>query len=154
VVNAAVTSMVTLNKSAADALRLLPRDAVHACTDITGFGLAGHASEMAAASGCTVQIEAARVPLLPGAADLVDGNVPGGGRTNAAHFGPVTRAAARLDPRVVQLMHDPQTSGGLLVAVHPAYADAATQALLASGVDCAEIGQVVAAAGSVRVELR
>ena len=148
VVAAAVRSMRELNKAAADALRGLPAGAVHACTDITGFGLAGHASEMAAASGCTVQIDVARVPLLPGAADLVDGNVPGGGRTNATHFGPATRVTSRIDPHVLQLMHDPQTSGGLLIAIAPAYADGADAALRANGVEAARVGRVRSADGT------
>ena len=83
-VAAAIRSMTTLNRVAAEALQLAA-DAVHACTDVTGFGLIGHASEMAAASRCTLEIDAAAVPLLPGAG-LVQGT-PGGGRTNAQHFG-------------------------------------------------------------------
>ena len=97
--------------------RALPPGAVHACTDVTGFGLIGHASEMAAASRCTLEIEAAAVPLLPGVRALVQGNVPGGGRTNAQHFGARRPVSADLDPDLVQLFYDPQTSGGLLVAV-------------------------------------
>ena len=141
-VAAAVRSMLTLNHTAADVLRRLPAGTVHACTDITGFGLAGHASQMAAASERTLHIDVARVPLLPGAVALVDGNVPGGGRTNAAYFGPGTRAAAHIDARVLQLMHDPQTSGGLLVAVSAEHADRAEAALAKSGVEPARIGHV------------
>ena len=75
--------------------------AVHACTDITGFGLIGHASEMAAASGCTLEIDAEPVPLLAGARALVRGNIPGGGRTNREHFGGGVehRRGARSGPR-------------------------------------------------------
>jgi selenide,water dikinase len=152
VVDRAVASMLTLNKAAADVLRALPRGAVHACTDITGFGLAGHASEMAAASGCTLQIDVSRVPLLPGALDLVEGNVPGGGRTNSAHFGAGTRTNASLDPRIVQLMHDPQTSGGLLAAIDAEYAVRAEAEMRAAGVDAVRIGRV-GLAGGARVEL-
>ena len=74
----------------------MPAASVHACTDITGFGLLGHASEMAAASGCSLEIDAAAVPLLEGARELVSGNVPGGGRTNRQHFG------ARIDDRRIR----------------------------------------------------
>ena len=151
-VAAAVHSMLTLNKAAAAALRELPPGAVHACTDVTGFGLAGHASEMAVASGCTLHIDVARVPLLSGAPDLVEGNVPGGGRTNAAHFGGGTRTAPEIDPRIVLLMHDPQTSGGLLVALAPAYADRADAALRANGVEAVRIGYV-SRRSDARVEL-
>jgi selenide,water dikinase len=150
-IDAAMRSMVTLNSAAAEALRELPAGAVHACTDITGFGLAGHASEMAAASGCTLQIETAAVPLLPGALALVDANTPGGGRTNAAYFGSGVTFSADVNPRVAQLMHDPQTSGGLLVAIEESHADAAEAALRSRGVAVARIGRAIPAADGVRV---
>jgi selenide,water dikinase len=145
VVDGAVAVMTTLNRSATEALRRLPAGAVHACTDVTGFGLVGHASEMAAASGCTLDIETASVPLLPGVRDLVKGNVPGGGRTNAEHFGPGIRFVREIDLETVQLLHDPQTSGGLLVAVAPLHADDAAQALRAAGIAAARIGRASAA---------
>ena len=151
-VDAAIASMLTLNKIAAEALKSLGSDFVHGCTDITGFGLAGHASEMAAASRCTLRIEAGAVPLLPGALDLVQGNVPGGGRTNRAHFEPGTRIAPNLDDRIVQLMHDPQTSGGLLLSIRPDGADRAEAALRSRGVPVARVGRVTPFDG-VRVEL-
>jgi selenide, water dikinase len=146
-IEGAVRSMLTLNRAASEALRSLDRGMVHACTDITGFGLAGHASEMAAASGCTIEIDAAAVPLLPGAMELVEGNVPGGGRTNAAYFGPRTSYAPHLDPRLVKLMSDPQTSGGLLVAVDEHHLATAESALRNAGVSYAAVGRVVPAAG-------
>jgi selenide,water dikinase len=121
---------------------------VHACTDVTGFGLIGHASEVAAASGCTLEIEAAAVPLLPGVSALVQGNVPGGGRTNAEHFAPDARIPADLDPELVQVFFDPQTSGGLLVALHPDHAEEAANALHAAGVPAARIGRVLPSAGA------
>jgi selenide,water dikinase len=150
-VDAAIASMLALNKGAAEALRSLG-DVVHGCTDITGFGLVGHASEMAAASGCTLRIEAAAVPVLPGAMELVDGNVPGGGKTNRVYFEPGTRVAGNLDTRIVQLMHDPQTSGGLLVSIRAADADGAAAALRSGGVLAARIGSVVPFDGA-KVEL-
>ena len=85
--DAAIASMVTLNRAAAEALAELPEGAVHACTDVTGFGLIGHGTELAMASGVVVAIDVAAVPFLDGALDLVDGNTPGGGRTNLEHFG-------------------------------------------------------------------
>ena len=99
-VDAADRVDAALNRVASEVLRGLPGASVHACTDITGFGLIGHASEMAAASGVTVRIESAAVPLLPGVIDLVAGNIPGGGRTNASYFGPYVRVADGLDPRI------------------------------------------------------
>ena len=116
---AAIRSMITLNRVAAEALQSLPAGVVHACTDVTGFGLIGHASEMAAASRCTLEIEGSAVPLLPGVLALVQGNVPGGGRTNAQHFGGDARVSSDIHAELVQLFYDPQTSGGLLVAVDP-----------------------------------
>ena len=148
-IDAAIRSMLMLNKAASEALRGLPRGAIHACTDITGFGLAGHASEMASASGCTIEIRATAVPLLPGALELVEGNVPGGGRSNAAHFGPRVSYAAQLDPQLVLLMNDPQTSGGLLVAVDTTHMTAAESVLREAGVVGADIGRVADRAGSL-----
>jgi selenide, water dikinase len=139
--DAAIASMITLNRAAAEAMELLPVDAVHACTDITGFGLVGHASEMAIASDCTLEIDAVAVPILRGALDLVQGNVPGGGRTNRQHFEPFLRVDGTVDPRVLELLFDPQTSGGLLVAVSPVHAEAAAAIFLQAGVEAARIGR-------------
>jgi selenide,water dikinase len=140
----ALRSMTTLNRLAGDTLRTLPADAVHGCTDITGFGLAGHATEMAVASVCTIEISAAAVPLLPGAAELVDGNVPGGGRTNVAHFGHRVMIPSGLDEARARLLFDPQTSGGLLAAVAPAHAAHALELLIRAGVPAVAVGRVVA----------
>ena len=128
-VEAAVRSMLVLNREAAAALQTLPAGAVHACTDITGFGLVGHATEMAAASGITIELDASRVPILEGARALADANVPGGGRTNAEHFKAGLTIAAEVAADLVKLLHDPQTSGGLLVAVDPASAAAVESVL-------------------------
>ena len=150
---AAILSMITLNRVAADALQSLPPGVVQACTDVTGFGLIGHASEVAAASRCTLEIEASAVPLLPGALALVPGNVSGGGRTNALHFAGNARVSRDIDPEVVQLFYDPQTSGGLLVAVDSAHAGQAANALHAAGVPAARVGRVLPPTGA-RVTVR
>ena len=144
VADAAIESMSQLNKAAAEALALLD-GAIHACTDVTGFGLIGHATEMARASGCRVAFDTSRVPLLPGAIDLVDQNTPGGGRTNRQHFEAGVRSDAALDPRTVQLLYDPQTSGGLLLAVAPASFAAAVEALATSGVAAHDVGVIESA---------
>ena len=149
----AIASMTTLNRAACEAMRSLS-GAVHACTDITGFGLAGHASEMAAASGCTLEIDTAAVPLLPYALELVDANTPGGGRTNAAHFGRTLRVQGGVDPRRRQLLSDPQTSGGLLAAIDPNQASAVETTLRDAGVTPAVIGVVRPADGEARIVLR
>jgi selenide,water dikinase len=137
----AIASMAMLNRAAADALHTLPDGSVHACTDITGFGLIGHATEVARASGCTIEIDLASVPLLDGALDLVEGNTPGGGRTNQQHFADGTHAAPGLDTRRIQVLYDPQTSGGLLVAVDEQVVADALRALTSAGVAAHLVGR-------------
>ena len=151
---AAIASMVELNRRAAEALTTLDGPAIHACTDVTGFGLIGHATEMARASGCIVAIDTRQVPLLEGALELVERNTPGGGRTNRDHFGPGVRAADAIDPRLELLLYDPQTSGGLLVAVEPGSAAAAAEALRRAGVSAHEVGSIEPGDGSTAVILR
>ena len=138
-----IQSMTTLNRDASEALRTLDATAVHACTDITGFGLLGHASEVAAASNCTIEIEAGSVPLFRGALELATSNVSGGGRTNRQHFGPGVRLDPRLREDVVELFYDPQTSGGLLVALDPQTALNSMEVLAAARVPSALIGRAV-----------
>ncbi len=140
VVARAVVSMRTLNKAAAHALHDVP---VHACTDITGFGLLGHASELAAASGVSLDLEAAAVPLIDGVLPLVDGNKSGGLHSNRAHFAAGIAATSALAESRMDLLYDPQTSGGLLVSVPQAVVAAALAALAAQGVTAAQIGRVV-----------
>jgi selenide,water dikinase len=139
----AIQSMTTLNRDASEALRTLDANAVHACTDITGFGLLGHASEVAAASHCTIEIEAGSVPLFRGALELATSNVSGGGRTNRQHFGSGVRLDPKLRHDVVELFYDPQTSGGLLVALDPLTALNSMEVLAAARVPSALIGRAV-----------
>jgi selenide,water dikinase len=139
---AAIRSMVTLNRAAAEAMAALEAGAIHACTDVTGFGLLGHACEMAAASGCTLVIEADRVPLIEGALALAPANLPGGGHTNRAHFGARVEAAG-VTPDRLAVLYDPQTSGGLLVAAAPSRAADLLAALADSGAGGTVIGEVV-----------
>jgi selenide, water dikinase len=143
-VDAAVRSMTTLNRAAAEVLQAFTGTSVHACTDITGFGLIGHASEMAAASGCSIEIEANAVPLIDGARALVRGNIPGGGRTNREHFGERVRAHA-IDGDLMDLLYDPQTSGGLLVAVEASESGSLLGAFAAAGVPATRIGRAISA---------
>ena len=142
VADAAVASMSSLNGRAADAVKGVAAGAVHACTDITGFGLLGHLSEVAEGSGVTVDLWAAAVPLLPGALDLAAGYQPGGTKKNATHFGGGVRLAAGLDARLVALLYDAQTSGGLLFAIGRDAADAVAEALEHAGVAHARVGEV------------
>jgi selenide, water dikinase len=119
VVAAAVASMTTLNRAAAEAMI---RHGVHACTDVTGFGLLGHLRELAFASGLSARIDAGAVPLLPGAADLVTaGHIPGGTRRNARDLADAVEwdAPDADDGTTRWLLLDAQTSGGLLIALPP-----------------------------------
>src|SRR5204863_1508440 len=129
-VDEAVRSMRTLNRAAADALRALPVGAVRACTDITGFGLAGHGTELARASGVTLAIDARRLPTFTDVAGLAAQNRSGGLVSNQEFFGGGITFAAGVDPGLELLLFDPQTSGGLLIAVDPALAGALEAALL------------------------
>jgi selenide,water dikinase len=114
-VDAAIASMLTLNRAACQAM--LEFD-VHGCTDVSGFGFLGHAREMAVASGITLEIEAARIPLLPGALDAVGaGAVPGGLKNNREFVSCAVDGAQNIDPQLLDLLYDPQTSGGLLIAL-------------------------------------
>jgi selenide,water dikinase len=140
---AAIRSMRTLNRAAAEAMVTVP--GVSACTDITGFGLIGHASEMAKASNLSITIDTARLPLLDGAYDLVSRNKTGGMKSNREYFSAGTRAAAAVDPVLVDLCYDPQTSGGLLIAVAAAEADRLADVLDRNGVLAARIGEATQA---------
>jgi selenide, water dikinase len=118
----AARQMATLNARAADAM--LAANA-HACTDITGFGLVGHARNIAAASGLSLRIEASRVPLFPGALDLSrKGSNSGGAKRGRAALAEEVSIAPGLEEPLVNLLFDAETSGGLLIVVSPA--DAAT----------------------------
>jgi selenide, water dikinase len=141
---AAIASMTTLNRAAAECLRGLPDGSVHACTDVTGFGLIGHASELARASRRTLDIAVRSVPFLDAALDLVEQNTPGGGRANHAYFDTGVVVDGDLDPLRIQLLYDPQTSGGLLVAIAEDALDGAIRALTAAGVTAHLIGTVIA----------
>jgi selenide,water dikinase len=154
--DAAIASMVRLNRAAAEALSELPAGTVHACTDVTGFGLIGHATEMAKASGVVVAIDVDAVPVLEGALDLLERNTPGGGRTNQEHFSSGVEAASGLDPRRVQMLYDPQTSGGLLVAVAHEAVPAALAVLSRAGVTAHRVGviQALKTPATVAVTLR
>ncbi len=139
-VEQAVTSMRTLNKAAAEALATV--DSLHSCTDVTGFGLIGHATEMAEASGVTIAIRASDVPVFDGVLGIVRKNHSGGMESNQSHFGGGVDAAKGVPVEVQDLLYDPQTSGGLLVAIDQIDADRALQTLADAGVTAWRIGAV------------
>jgi selenide,water dikinase len=112
-----IDSMLTLNRQAAEALEGLT---VHACTDITGFGFLGHAREMALGSNVTLEIDAHRVPLLPGALSYARaGAIPGGLKNNREFASCDVALEGSIPEELELLLYDPQTSGGLLVALSP-----------------------------------
>ena len=139
----AVRSMTALN---AEAARAMLRHEVHAATDITGFGLAGHASKMADGSGVTLRIEESDLPLLPGALDCCrEGLIPGGGRRNREFYGARVRISEEVAPEMAEIFFDPQTSGGLLIALPESQALPLLAELLAGGnLEAAIIGRVAA----------
>ena len=149
----AIQSMRTLNRAAADALATLAASQVHACTDVTGFGLAGHGAEMAEASGVTLEVRGADVPLFEGVAAIAERNRSGGLASNQEHFGGWVDIAGSAAPAVGVVLFDPQTSGGLLVAVAEGAADQAETAFAVAGVRSWRIGRVVAKAGDTRVRV-
>jgi selenide, water dikinase len=138
----ALASMVQLNDKASEAMIAA---GAHACTDITGFGLLGHGLEMAQASGCGLRLFYSRIPVLRGAKEYAaSGLVPGGAYCNQDHFGleiyfsPAVPEAERI------LLYDPQTSGGLLIAVPGDHSADLLNRLRENGVSrAALIGEVV-----------
>ena len=149
----AIASMVRLNRDAAAAAAALPRGAISACTDITGFGLVGHGSGMAAASRVTLVFDAAALPILDGALDLAMGNLPGGGRTNEEHYGPGVVVAPGVTEPLRRVAFDPQTSGGLLLAVSPDAELRLVDRLREAGILAGRVGRVEPAESGVRVRL-
>jgi len=137
----AVRVMLKLNQPAVDVARAMPRGAVHACTDITGFGLAGHATELADASRVTVIIDVMSLPALAGALELAAQNLPCGGRANQKHFTYLSFDQSLSYDRFLLCM-DPQTSGGLLLAMPPSEAREFRAALLDRGSEAWEIGRI------------
>jgi len=129
-------------------------DGVHALTDITGFGLAGHALELARGAGLTVQLDWSRVPLLAGVADLAAaGHVTGASGRNWAGYGEQVVLPDGFGATSQALLTDPQTSGGLLVSCSPESVQDVLRVFRAHGFeDATEIGEV--AAGPARVVVR
>ena len=149
-IDAAVRSMTTLNKVAADVLGFGPTQAqtwnVHSLTDITGFGLIGHAREMALASNVVVRLHADSVPLLDGAIDCVRaGYIPGGLKANRDFAECIVEYNGDIAEERKTLLFDPQTAGGLLIALPPDSAAALVPALRSREIPAARIGEIEAA---------
>lgn len=142
-----VASMVALNREAA---RAAVEAGLHAATDVTGFALAGHAHEMAEQSGVGVRIRAGLVPLLPGAREHARGASFGGLERNTTYFQSGGRVRFEgVDDVLRTLLLDPQTSGGLLVGVPAAHADAWDGARAAHGLTAVRIGEVIEGQGVI-----
>lgn len=133
----AVASMRQLNRDAAEAM---VASGAHAATDVTGFGLMGHAANLARASAVRIRITASALPLLPGAEKLVRaGYVPGGTRRNLELALQESAITSGLSPEMAMLACDAQTSGGLLVAVPPGRADEFAALIPAGAVRVGEV---------------
>jgi selenide,water dikinase len=155
-VQAMIASMTKLNRAASWALQELeqqqkPAQPIHAVTDVTGFGLLGHAREMALGDpargidSTSFEIEQAAVPLLSGALEAARaGFLPGGLENNREFIGDCVGFASVVAQESRDLLFDPQTSGGLLISISPESADAALSALIRLGVSARRIGRVVA----------
>lgn len=116
-VQSSIDSMLRLNREAAEQMMAA---GARGCTDVTGFGLVGHAREMALASGVTLVIDSGAVPLLPGALPYsAAGAIPGGLKNNREFASCAVRMAGTPPVEVENLLYDPQTAGGLLIAVPP-----------------------------------
>ena len=135
-------------------MALADLDGVHALTDVTGFGLAGHALEMARGAGLTAVINWSQVPLLPGIeAMAADGFVTGASGRNWAGYGAEVQLAAGLPPTAQALLTDPQTSGGLLVSCAPEALDAVMAVFAREGfADAAVVGRLQAGPAALHVE--
>ena len=148
-----IANTTKLNTPGPDLSKL---DGVHALTDITGFGLAGHALEMARGAKAAIRIDMARVPLLPGVRELAaQGMVTGASGRNWAAYGAEVRLGGGVEPVDQALLSDPQTSGGLLVACSSATVDEVLAIFQRHGfAAAAEVGEIVPAGGDgVRLQV-
>lgn len=119
---ASLDAMLTSGKAAAEAISEFD---VRGATDVTGFALIGHAWELAKASGVTIEIDSSKVPLLPGALELAaQGMLTSGDKTNREYVGHDVQLAEHLSKPMRSLLFDPQTAGGLLIAIPESRADA------------------------------
>jgi selenide,water dikinase len=150
-VRAAVKSMVSLNKTASAIMRRYP---VHACSDVTGYGLLGHAYEMASGSGVTVVLESATLPLLPGVARLAAGGyLTGGCKRNRSYLDGKVSVAPGVAKNLEEVAFDPQTSGGLLIALPKGKAPQLVKALRAARVSAATVVGFATRLRTANVEL-
>lgn len=137
---AIIKSMTGLNKTASE---VLEKYGAHAVTDVTGFGLAGHAFEMASASKVSLEIDFEAVPLLPGTIKFAEGGaLTGGGGANRKYLEKNVAFASHHSPVVYDIIYDAQTSGGLLVALSQEQATGYIAYLQENGIDARAIGRI------------
>ncbi|RDB42060.1 selenide, water dikinase SelD [Halomonas sp. DQ26W] len=142
----------TMLKSNQIGIDLAKVKGVHAMTDVTGFGLAGHLSEVCAASGVAARIDYRRLPRLAEAeAYRRRGAVPGGTHRNREALGAVLK---EMDEPHWQWLCDPQTSGGLLISVHPSWEDDVERIGRAHGIELVPFGEIIPAGGMALIEVR
>ena len=147
----ALRLMTTLNKSARDAM---VRFHVHACTDVTGFGLLGHALEMAQGSGAELYLDVTKIDILPDACAFARMGILPAGMYRNRSFAEDAVDAGEVDEAVQDLLYDPQTSGGLLIAVDASDADELERSLTGAAPSAQRIGTVGAYRGGARIFLR
>jgi len=136
--------MAALNRTAAEVMKEF---SVHACTDITGFGLLGHLAEMVENSGVALRLDSSQIPILPEAIEYAKmGMMPGGAFKNKEFRLGMIEFSAGVDPLIQDILFDPQTSGGLMICVKREQADALVDNLIAEGVAASKIiGEVISA---------
>jgi selenide, water dikinase len=154
-IDAAIRSMTTLNKTAAEVIGAYlgaatpgrpaqPSSAVHAMTDVTGFGMIAHSREMALASNVAIRLHSGRIPLLAGALDCVRaGHIPGGLLANRDFAECVVAYEEGIAEELKTILFDPQTAGGLLISVEHEHSPELTRALNIAGVAAVEVGEVL-----------
>jgi selenide,water dikinase len=141
-------SLATMLLSGQKAARAMSEAGAHAATDVTGFALMGHAWEMAHASGVTIEIESARIPLIPGARELsAEGLLTGADKTNRKYVGDDVAIGEGVPGEIDKLLFDPQTAGGLLISIKADLADELLETLRLDYADAAIIGRVTAKHG-------
>jgi selenide,water dikinase len=139
-VKASINTMLLAGREASHLMR---EARAHAATDVTGFSLLGHAWEVARASRVTVEIDSARVPLIPGALDLAaQGLLTSGDKTNRAYVGDDIELGSGVSKELASLLFDPQTAGGLLISLDEARATELITRLRATYPDAAVVGRV------------
>jgi len=136
--------MAALNRTAAEVMKEF---SVHACTDITGFGLLGHLAEMVEDSGMALRLDSSQIPILPEAIEYAKmGMMPGGAFKNKEFRIGMIEFSSGVDPLIQDILFDPQTSGGLMICLKREQADALVSKLIDEGMAASKIiGEVISA---------